>query len=95
MSRYERTFHRRQSALETVTGNQDLLRRGASQSNPARWSCPAVICSSRDAYKLGWPPGHASLAQQPAPEATPPANHTWRSYYHAAGRRVATPARAA
>ena len=26
---------------------------------------------------------------QPAPEATPPANHTWRSYYHAAGRRVA------
>jgi YD repeat-containing protein len=30
-------------------------------------------------------PGH-----QPAPEATPPANHTWRSYYHAAGRRVAT-----
>ncbi len=36
--------------------------------------------------------GHASLALQPAPEATPPANHTWRSYYHAAGRRVATPA---
>jgi RHS repeat-associated protein/uncharacterized repeat protein (TIGR01451 family) len=33
--------------------------------------------------------GHASLVQQPAPEATPPANHTWRSYYHAAGRRVA------
>ena len=33
--------------------------------------------------------GHASLAQQPFPEATPPANHTWRSYYHAAGRRVA------
>ena len=33
--------------------------------------------------------GHASLALQPAPEATPPANHTWRSYYHAAGRRVA------
>ncbi len=33
--------------------------------------------------------GHASLAQQPQPEATPPANHTWRSYYHAAGRRVA------
>ncbi len=33
--------------------------------------------------------GHASLAQQPAPEATPPANQVWRSYYHAAGRRVA------
>lgn len=29
---------------------------------------------------------------QPAPEATLPANHTWRSYYRAAGRRVATPA---
>ncbi len=36
--------------------------------------------------------GHASLAQQPQPEATPPANQVWRSYYHAAGRRVATPA---
>lgn len=33
--------------------------------------------------------GHASLALQPVPEAAPPANHTWRSYYHAAGRRVA------
>jgi hypothetical protein len=36
--------------------------------------------------------GHASLAMQPAPEANPPANQVWRSYYHAAGRRVATPA---
>jgi RHS repeat-associated protein len=26
---------------------------------------------------------------RPPPEATPPANHTWRSYYQAAGRRVA------
>ncbi len=34
------------------------------------------------------------MAIQPAPEATPPANQEWRSYYHAAGRRVATPARA-
>ncbi len=33
--------------------------------------------------------GHASLASQPQPEATPPANQVWRSYYHAAGRRVA------
>ncbi|MFZ2358577.1 MAG: DNRLRE domain-containing protein [Anaerolineae bacterium] len=33
--------------------------------------------------------GHASLALQSALEATPPANQVWRSYYHAAGRRVA------
>ncbi len=46
-------------------------------------------CPGQEQGASGRRAGLASLAQQPAPEATPPANHTWRSYYHAAGRRVA------
>jgi len=49
-----------------------------------------VTYSGGSTYHPGRLPSHASLAQLPtAPEATPPPNHTWRSYYHAAGRRVA------
>ena len=57
----------------------------------ANWRPKLVVTytGGGQAYNSGRPPGHASLAMQPASEATPPANHTWRSYYHAAGRRVA------
>ena len=49
-----------------------------------------VTYSGGSTYHPGRLPSHASLAQLPtAPEATPPPNHTWRSYYQAAGRRVA------
>jgi len=89
MSSYERTFHRCPDAFETVTGKQDLFRR---QDQPIR-SGAAIMAGShlqqQGRVQTGRPPDHASLAMQLAPEATPPANHTWRSYYHAAGRRVA------
>ena len=51
-----------------------------------------VTYTAGHAYNPGRPPGHASLVMRAAPEGTPPAYHTWRSYCHVAGRRVATPA---
>jgi RHS repeat-associated protein len=61
----------------------------ANHSDPAWRPRLVVTYTGGQAYNPGRPPGHASLSMQAAPEATPPANHTWRSYYHAAGRRVA------
>ncbi len=61
----------------------------ASHSNPA-WRPRLVVTDSTGPAYHAERPGHASLSLQPAaPEATPPVNHTWRSYYQAAGRRVA------
>ena len=93
-----------QEWVSSPTGNQGLLLRptlpvnrmtmtyrfASANHSDANWRPRLVVTySGGQAYNPGRPPGHASLAMQPAPEATPPANHTWRSYYHAAGRRVA------
>lgn len=77
-----------------LTSNTSILQyRFASRDNATATSRPKLTVTyttpAQAANPAGRTSGHASLAHQPAPEATPPANHTWRSYYHAAGRRVA------
>ncbi len=77
-----------------LSSNTSILQyRFASRDNATATSRPKLTVTyttpAQAANPAGRTSGHASLAQQPVPEATPPANHTWRSYYQAAGRRVA------
>ena len=75
-----------------LISNTSILQYRFASANhwDANWRPKLVVTytGGGQAYNPGRPPGHTSLAMQPTPEATPPANHTWRSYYHAAGRRV-------
>jgi RHS repeat-associated protein len=78
-----------------LTTNTAILQyRFASRDNATATSRPKLTVTytlpAQAANPAGRSAGHASLSLEPAaPEATPPPNHTWRSYYHAAGRRVA------
>ncbi len=77
-----------------LSSNTSILQyRFASRDNTTATSRPKLTVTyttpAQAADPAGRGAGLASPAKQSAPEATPPANHTWRSYYHAAGRRVA------
>ena len=75
-----------------ATNTSILQYRFASRDNTTATSRPKLTVTyttpAQAANPAGRGAGLASPAKQSAPEATPPANHTWRSYYHAAGRHV-------
>jgi|GEM_PF-5174253 len=83
-----------QGWVSNSSGNRDLLLRlilplnsttmtyrfaSANHSDPTWRPRLVVTYTPGQAYNPSRPPDLASLSMQAAPEATPPANHTWRS----------------